>query len=268
MYVGTGKVAALHVGSDLISRAYLGDEIVYPPGSYPLGSLSTLAWWRADDASSLTLVGGKVSQWRDQIAGHAMAQGTDARRPVYSATSFAASPGVQFSSADQTYLSMSTSPWPIEGDEGAVLIVCDQLSPASATVPKTIFSYGNTAFTQRKVQRLVVAGVNRAAADIGNTFSTYPIYEGTQNFSGIHAVTAFFGDVNTTVAIEEEFAGVNTLALRTEAGRTRIGADALAAPTEYCDCIIRDVVIVDTTTMKPGEFDRFVDWAIGRRTPV
>ncbi|RVL89766.1 hypothetical protein CN142_37970, partial [Sinorhizobium meliloti] len=145
MYVGTGKVAALHVGSDLISRAYLGDEIVYPPGSYPLGSLSTLAWWRADDASSLTLVGGKVSQWRDQIAGHSMAQGTDARRPVYSAASFAASPGVQFSSAGQTYLSMSTSPWPIEGDEGAVLIVCDQLSPASATVPKTLFSYGNTA---------------------------------------------------------------------------------------------------------------------------
>lgn len=74
--------------------------------------------------------------------------------------------------------------------------------------------------------------------------------------------------MNTTVAIEEEFAGVNTLALRTEAGRTRIGADALAAPTEHCDCIIRDVVIVDTTTMKPGEFDRFINWAIGRRTPV
>jgi hypothetical protein len=268
MYFGSAKVAALRLGDTLINRAYFGDDVAWPPGSYPLAPAASLAWWRADDAASMTLVGGKVSEWRDQISGRAMTQATDARRPVYSATSFSGSPGVTFSSSAQTYLSMASSPWPLAGDQAVVIVVCDQLSPASDTAHKTLFAYGNTAFTQRKVQRLVKAGVNRAAAEIGNTFSTYPIYEGTQNFSGIHAVTAFFGDVNTTVAIEKEFAGVNTLALRTEAGRTRIGADALATPTEFCDCIIRDVVVVNSFIMKTGEFDKYVDWAIGRRTPV
>jgi hypothetical protein len=264
LYIGSNKAGALYLGANEVDRAYYGNTIIWPMGAYPLGPVSTLAWWRADDPDMMTLSGGKVTQWFDQINGYAMVQGTDARRPVFSATSFNGSPGITFSSSAQTWLEMASSPWPVNDAQSMVFVVCDQLTPASTATVKTIFAYGNTAFTQRKVQRLVRGGANRAAADVGNTFSTYPIYEGTQNFSGRQAVTAFFGDANSTVALGKEFAGVNSLAMRTSAGRTRIGADALAVPTEFCDCIIRDVVVVDSFYIQPGEFDAFITWAIAR----
>lgn len=262
MLIGGEPLWDLRLEEDAIDRAYLGEDIVWPMDNWPLTRPATLAWWRSDFYSTLDLVGGKVSEWRDCVGQRAAVQATDVDRPVYSETSFANTPGVLFNGG---WLELASSPWPINADNGMMIVVCDQLALPAEAGPDVLAAYGATAVGQRKVTRSVQAGVNRGGFEIGNGFTTDLFEQARVDFSGRHSVICYFGDVSSTASLDDSvFSGTSTLALRTTDGRTRIGADADTTPTEFCNAIIRDVLIISGALLSGTDFLDFQTWAYGR----
>ena len=255
----------LRAGSNAVNRAYVGSTIVWPMDSWPLTRPATLAWWRADMRSTLSLSGGKVTAWRDCVSQYEMTQATDAKRPTYSATSFGGAEGITFGSG--LYLELGSSPWPVNALNSMMLVVCDQLAPVSDTTMHVLASYGATAVGQRKVTRSVQGGINRGGLEIGNGFTVDLFEQARVDFTGRHSVVAYYGDVSSTAGLDDSvFSGTTTLALRTTTGRTRIGADSDVTPSQYCNAIIRDVLIISGALLSGTDFADYQAWALGRVT--
>ena len=252
-----------------VERGYVGTKIVWPKDSWPLSRPATKAWWRSDIRRMLTLDGnGKVQTWKDMVSGRLMSQGTVASRPQYDEDSFVDTPGVIFTFGK--FMELASSPWPINALSSMMLVVCDQLATPADTTMHVLASYGNAATQQRKIVRTSRDGVNRGGFEIGNSWSTDLFEQSRVDFSGPHSVTAFFGDVSSTCTLDDSvFSGTSSLALRTAAGRTRIGADSEGAvPTQFCNAIIRDVLILDVALLNGNEdFVNFAAWANRRRVP-
>lgn len=290
--VGDGEVADLKHGTDDIARAYLGGRCVWPPDSVPLDwplvtltdlppgtpEHTTMAWWRADAPDTFTLSGDKVVEWRDVANGYAMGQSVDAQRPTFEATGFGGTPGVRFDKSAQQFLEMLTSPWPIDRDPAYFILVVDTLSPPSDTTKESIVSYGNELTVnpdpalplnpkaaQRKLRREVLIGYNRATIAYGNGFTEYAHMFQPVMFWGRHAIISYLEDVNTSLGVDDVFAGLMTQALRTVGGRTRLGADSMPTPGEFADCIIRDVVIGHPGVMTQEHWENLQQWIQRRR---
>lgn len=252
----------------LVERAYVGNQIVFPKDSWPLTRPTTVAWWRSDIRRMLTLdANDKVISWKDMIGGRLMAQATEAARPQYEATSFVDAPGVAFTL--NKFLELGTSPWPLNSLSSMMLVVCDQLESPLNTDLQVLASYGDGPVGQRKVTRTVREGVNRGGFEIGNSWTTDLFEQSRVIFTGVHSVVTFFGDVSSTASLDMDvFSGTSSLALRTASGRTRIGADSEdALPSQFCNAIIRDVLILDVALMGPTDFVDFQAWANKRRVP-
>lgn len=278
MFVGDDAVGDLRLGSSQISRAYHGVNLVWPPNSAPLGAPSILAWWRADDLSTITLDGSnRVSQWRDVKEGYVLSQSTAGNRPFYSATEWAGSePGIRFSRTDETYLTMASTPWPMgpqpqhdnQRARTMMLMVVDQLDGAGVSGARTLLAFGNTAVDQLKMQRRVADGVARVAAEVGNGFSTFPETFLDGEFTGRCGIMGLFEDLNTTCALNNSWSGVCSLAVRTAPGRTRVGASAANPPSEFASFRVRDIMIGSTLDIETiEEWDMLVAWILNRRDP-
>lgn len=253
-----------------VERGYLGDKIIWPRDSWPLSRPATMAWWRSDIRRLLTLDGsGNVSAWKDLVGGKLMQQATVGSRPQYVPEGFEGKPGVKFTLGK--FLEYGATPWPINAVSSMMLVVCDQLESPINTDLQVLASYGNTAVGQRKIIRSVREGVNRGGFEIGNTWTTDLFEQARVIFSGAHSVVAFFGDVSSTATLDDSvFSGTSSLALRTPSGgRTRIGADsASGTPTQFCNAVIRDVIIIDVALLNGNEdFQNYAKWANKRRVP-
>lgn len=278
-WVGAGKVDDLRLGANKVARAYLGGICVWPQSSMPLNQpetqldyltpddppFTTLAWWRADAPDCFTLDGDKVVEWRDIAYGIPIRQPVAARRPSWSEASFGGTPGVRFNDALQQFLELGSTPWPLDRNACYLVVIVDQLSPPSDVEHKTIFSYGNTQYTQRKIQRRVVVGFDRATITYGNSFGEYAHMHQPVLFWGRHAVLSFVTDVTTSLGVDGVFAGLMTQALRTEAGRTRIGADSLVTAGEFANCIVRDIIIGDGRSLTSEHWAKLQKWILKRR---
>lgn len=270
MSIKIGEVlpSSLFLGANAVERAYIGSEIVWPSDPLPLLLGGTTAWWRADARWTMDLDSqGRVVNWRDMISKRVMTQPEAARRPQYDPASFGGTPGITFSSALQTFLSYEAVPWPTERLSSCMVLVCDQLAPPSDPVTKTLASYGLGPVGQRKAQRIVRAGQSRGGFEIGNGWSTDNFTNPRVSFVGRHSMVIWFGDVSSTSNVDlSVFSGVSSFALRTPTtgGRTRIGADCLDVPTEFCDAVIRDVIIVTGANMGVNDFQTYVNWSYER----
>jgi hypothetical protein len=66
------------------------------------------AWWDASDASTITLNGSNVSEWRDKSGkGRHASQVTGANQPAYSPTSWSGRPSVNFTRSSSHFLSFT-----------------------------------------------------------------------------------------------------------------------------------------------------------------
>lgn len=264
----------LKLGDKFVDKAMLGSKLVWP---YPLLEQSIIAWWSSDNPDLMTFNGNKVATWRDRIGGRVLTQATDARRPTYSATGFGGNkPGVSFVAANQQYMQLNASPWPIDqavvtaeqyGNAECFMVLnvqCDALV-ADASI-HTMFAYGDNVNNQRKLQRRVVQGVNRAAVAYGNGFN---VEDGTLintsvNFSGKHSLIPFFGDTNTSMVVDGIALGLGTYALRTKAGRTRVGCSANDVPDEFATCTIRDIMIGNAALLTQSFWEGLWPWGVRR----
>ena len=274
MLLSPYKTDDLKLGDKFVDKALLGSKLVWP---YPLLENSLLAWWSADNPDMMTFNGNKVMTWKDRIGGKILSQGVDARRPVYSSTAFGGNkPGVSFVAATQQFLEMATSPWPIDnpnptadnyGNAETFMVLnvqCD--ANVADTNIHTIFAYGDNVNNQRKLQRRVVQGVNRAAVAYGNGFNVEDGYliNTTVDFSGKHSLIPFFSDVNTSMVVDGVALGLCTYALRTKAGRTRMGCSANDVPDEFATCTIRDMIIGDASKLTQEFWTGLWPWGVRR----
>lgn len=299
-YFGEDAIQALYLGEDKVDRAYMGHVCIWPLNSVPFNfptnaeaadiekvniqwgagrpltpeeaalippvpPHTTLAWWRADDPDAILLHEGKVHGWKDSMYGITLSQTDPARRPTYEPTAFGGTPGVRFQSGLQQFLELWETPWPIGRNDVYMLVVIDQLAPPSNPADQSIVAYGYTPVGQRKVQRKVVLGYNRCAIAFGNGFTEYPHMHQPVLYWGRHAAITWMGDVSASLGVNGIFAGILTQALRTEAGVTRMGADAASTvPGEFADCIVRDVLFGSSAAMSARHWDDLKRWVLQR----
>ena len=98
--LGTLPPSKLYYGAAEITRAYLGAIEVYSsaPAWKPAALGSALAlWFDADDASTITLNGSTVSQWRDKsVNALHVSQSTASLQPAYLAADLNGKAGIDF----------------------------------------------------------------------------------------------------------------------------------------------------------------------------
>ena len=86
--LGGNSVRKIYLGSKEVKRIYLGTKLVYSSEvAWTPAELTTLAWYDAADASTITLNGSNVSQWDDKSgSGRHLSQVTASRQPSYAAS--------------------------------------------------------------------------------------------------------------------------------------------------------------------------------------
>lgn len=266
--LGEQPLNNIMLGADAVDRAYYGEALIWPSDGMPLIWPGVQAWFRADAPWTMNLdSNGKVISWADCKNGFVVSQPSAANRPEYQPTGFNGTPGVKFTRALQTYLSSELLPWVTGNTQSGIICVIDQQTPPSFTPSTTIVSYGSGPVGQRKAQRLVRYGSNRGGLAVGNGWTEGPYYNPRVDYTGRHSTMAWFKDVASIANIDEsEFAGVSSFAVRTPlTGRTRIGCDCLDVPSEFCDAVIRDVIIIRPSDMaSEQEFFDYLTWSYAR----
>lgn len=164
---------------------------------------SLLAWWDAQRSDLITQLGGAVSSWKDIVGGYDAVQALGASKPVYDSTGFNGSPAIYGDGLDDE---LTLAPVPAGIPVGAIACeewwLVDQRSLVADTTARTIGGWGgSTTSVSRRMQRTVVAGVNRASViDTGSTFTN-----ASSDFSGRHVLRL----IATGTQIDLEVDGVS-----------------------------------------------------------
>lgn len=218
------------------------------------------AWWTADDLSSMTISGGLVSSWADEVSGFALIQATTANQPAYQATGWAGSkPQVYFDGA-LNFLSASGVPpgAPTGTATGEVYVTVDNdaIAPGDAVLTRGILSYGGTSNTTwRGLRRTVVSSVSRLRATDGavSVTDTSAVFEGpiaaryTYDSTNGHGVSVNGGAFTYQAAT-----------VAAGATRTRIGQSPTGTSGGWLGGV-RDVVITNRA-LTPTEAAAMLAW--------
>lgn len=218
-----------------------------------------LAWWTADDAASLTLVGSAVSAWRDQKNGYEVTQGVSSARPVYSATSFGGSPGLTFDGIDDV-LNLESSPLPSGSTAFWIWCVCQQDSLVADTNVRVAVSVGGAAATVRRIQRGVVSGANRAQVVVGDGVSGQQTNETTIDLSSRHLLRADVGPTATELSIDASADVTLPVVPGTSTTRVNIGANTgTQTGGNFWEGLNRDVAVTNPlTTEQAAAFETYL----------
>ena len=224
-----------------------------------------LAWWTADDANTVTLVGSAVSAWRDKKNGYELTQSLGAARPAYSATSFNGKPGLSFDGVDDRLSEESVFSFPIGSAGGEIWGVIQQNAAAADAGTKVMLSYGGSSSAVRRgAGRIAASGVNRGQVDVGNG----SVVSGANNLlvdlSGRHVLrgkiepTVCSVDVDTTPA-----ASSTSVIPATGTVRTRIGAISNTSASNFWNGLMRDVIV--TQPLSAGKASDLLSYLLARR---
>lgn len=197
LLVGNAEVTGLRLGSQAVTKVMLGSEQVWSaePVWSPLDlGDALLRWYDAEDASSLTHQDGLISAWADKKTGLILNHHISSSHPAFSASGFAGRPMLVFDGVDDN-LSGSAEGLPIDGDEGTILAIVDQMAlPGDSSQLRCVTGYGSTSTRSRRLRRTVVTGVNRPNTATGNGDSLGSV-SGDGDLSGRHVLR---GLINAT----------------------------------------------------------------------
>ncbi len=245
-------------GSGPSSKSGAATDAPHPAG---IAGGSLLAWWTADRPDLITTTGAGVSSWRDTVAGYNLVQGTDAARPVYSATSFNGSPSVTFDGTDD-FLSMASQPFPQGASPFEVWLVVQQDAAEADADTRRVFAFGG-ASNQTAVSIAKGATVSRPAFTIGTGGGTADANTGSANFDTRHVVRV----VATGTVIRMFLDGVSTgadVAAIGAVGATlvRMGVHP-AADVAFWQGKVRDALV--TGPLTANQASALEAWLLPRR---
>lgn len=224
---------------------------------------SALAWWTADRADLITLSGSEVTSWKDVVAAYDAAQGTSARRPLYSATSYNGAPGVTFDGTDDR-LEMASQPFPSAANPCEIWVITEQQALAADTSERAVFGYGGgSAATARRASRSVNTGTVRAMNRVGTGAGSGAIETTTPENLGRHVMRARIDATTYGISIDGNTEVTGSIVPATGSTRAVIGAtDALGG---FWQGVVRDVVV--TGQLSAGQVTALLAWALARRLP-
>jgi len=183
---------------------------------------SLIAWWDAADASTITEVGGLVSQWRDKVAGYAM-NASGGQRPTYNA------PNLVFNGTTNIFVGPTSMPLPTGANPVWLWGVATQDAPGNSAMEGTIFQYGSAGATtqSRRITRANISNVSRATCAAGTGASLPVSIQVTTDYSGRHV---HLGKISgTTLEALVDGVGVATTAAVPATGATLSGVTIGAA---------------------------------------
>jgi hypothetical protein len=226
-----------------------------------------LGFWDAD--RGVTLTGGKVSAWRDEVAGYTATQAAAAARPIVSETGLNGRYAVEFDGVG-TFLGMESVPFPVgaAGSEIWALVRQDDALTNGGT--RVVLGYGGSSNqTARAVRRVsgVVGGV--ASLLSGNGTTTAAISPSGDSFIGHHVVRGVF--TSAEYHITQNGTGMRVASapaapgLLTGSVRTRIGASVGAGLGSYWTGGMAVVAVTDL--LSDVQAAAMTKYMLGRRTP-
>lgn len=116
----------------------------------PQGIPDLLLWLDADDTSTLTLVSGDVSQWRDKSGnGYHFSQTTPARRPRHGDLTINNKPTVSFTGANNEYLTRSGA-LGLTGNPALTFIYVSYIVSFNITIDTVLYLGDNSANSMGK----------------------------------------------------------------------------------------------------------------------
>jgi len=199
-----------------------------------------LAWWTADDLSSMDLVGAQISAWRDKVTGKTVSQSVSSARPVYSAVGFNGAPCLTFDGTDDVLLNAGNHGLPQATTPGEIWALVDQqAAPGTGTVGVVTLT-GITSAKRRFINRMATAGANRAEIRVGNGGSEAIIPETSADFTGRHRLRGSFMAASAEIGIDDARA-TGAVTLNT-AGLTGVSIGATTTPSSFWLGGIRDVL--------------------------
>jgi len=202
----------------------------------PLAIPSLVAWWDADWADGLDLVGGAVRTWTDAIGGFALTQSVSAARPAFNPTGFNGRAVVTFDGVDDCLEGVGVGNLPANTATGEVWGLADQTTLPADTAQRSIVAWGGAGGGKsRSCRRVVVSVVNRFSTNFGDGAANFSAVQSSNDFSGRCVFRSLFG-ASSSYGEVDGVAGVPTAAtLNTnDTTRTRIGSVAnVTASTFY-----------------------------------
>lgn len=223
---------------------------VYDPLS--LGP-NLLAWWTADNATSLTLVGSQASAWRDVKNGFEVAQTTSSARPTFASDGFGGAPALVFDGTDDCLQANSTFNFPVGAAPGEIWTVVSQDALVSDTGAKAIVSYGSVATSRRALRRDVLGGTNRARLSVGSTSGEVVVSETTNDFLGRHVLRGVVGATASSISIDGNPPMSDSVIPNTSIDRIRIGAFTASNPMNFWHGAIRDLIVTSPLDAEQSE---------------
>lgn len=213
-----------------------------------LGS-SLLAWWDAEDASTLELSGSTVTTWTDKKNGYAAGQATTGSKPVYSATALYNRPALIFDGADD-FLSMELQPFPSASAPVEIWALVDQQRLGSAATGGVMLAYGGIGSPNRRVlfraQGANASSVVYCFAEPGQTGTAGDL------FNGIHIARLRFDGSVVQAQIDDVAPSSSPPGTATTGNsRTRIGSNTADTPTSFFQGSMNSILV--TSLLSSGE---------------
>lgn len=230
-YAAGRITAGFVIGSDTPYQSRPAAESHGGPGSgqqptwspLELGS-KLMAWWDAEDVSSLSVAGGAVAGWTDLKGGMVLAQATSGFKPTWSATGFNGRPVVTFDGTDDELTAIGTGSLPIGSAPGEIWALVDQQMSAGTTDDRRMFHYGGSSANARALRRSVVGGVNRAYATVGDGSLSTATSNNAVDFTGRHIVRLTVSATDFALALDNQAGATVSSVAATSNVRTRMGA--------------------------------------------
>lgn len=209
---------------------------------------SLLAWWDAEDASTLTLDTGTVTTWADKVAALSPTQAVAGAKPAYSATGFNGRPVVTFDGVDDILSLASVGLLPTMANACEIWALVDQTALVADTGSRTAFSYGGGSNDRRDVRRVVNSAVNRARVMAGNGVTQVTSDNNSVDLSGRHVMRAQISTTTMTITVDATAAGSTAVVPVTGTARLALGGTSTAAPATYWQGGINSILVTAPLT--------------------
>lgn len=168
---------------------------------FSLGA-SLLAYWDAEDASSLSLTGSSVNSWTDRKSGYATTQATGGAKPVYSTTSFNGRPGLTFDGVDDTMSMTGVGALPVGANASEVWVLVEQTALDADTTTRGVFAYGGaSASNRRSLSRVRPDTVSRARYSVGDGAVGVQVDETATALNGYKLIRATATGTISTISV-------------------------------------------------------------------
>jgi len=121
-----------------------------------------LAWWDAEEASTLTLSGSQIAGWADKVTSTNLTQGVGGSRPVLNATAFGGRPAAVFDGIDD-FVSIASVFLPSGSNTVEAWVLASPPDGVSdAAVTRIAFAYGDGSTNgDLRMRRQVSSGISR-----------------------------------------------------------------------------------------------------------